>query len=100
MKHNKLVRDKIPELIKEQGGNPVIQIAEDTEYWEKLKEKLLEEFAEFKEDESIEEFADMLEVIEAIAKYKGFDKGEVENIRSKKAEERGKFEKRVILEVN
>jgi predicted house-cleaning noncanonical NTP pyrophosphatase (MazG superfamily) len=98
MKYNKLVRDKIPEIIKKKGGNPITHIADEAEYWEKLKEKLLEEIAEFKEDESPEEFADLLEVVYAIADYKGFNLEEIEKIREKKAEERGGFKDRIILD--
>jgi|SRR3989344_7658050 len=98
MKYNKLVRDKIPEYIREKGGVPITHIAGDTEYWEKLKEKLLEEIEEFKKDENAEEFADILEVLDAIADYRGFDKNEVERMKKEKAEERGKFKERIILE--
>lgn len=98
MKYNKLVRDMIPEIIRKKGGTPVTHIADEKEYWEKLKEKLIEELEEFKKDESPEEFADLLEVIEAIANYKKFDRGEVEKIREKKAGERGRFKERIILD--
>lgn len=98
MKYNKLIRDNIPEIIKNKGGNPVTHIADDAEYWEKLKEKLLEEFEEFKADESAEEFADILEVMDTIREYKKFDMGEINKIKIKKAEERGKFEKKIILD--
>ncbi len=98
MKYNKLVRDEIPEVIKKKGGTPVTHIADEAEYWAKLKEKLLEEMEEFSKDESAEEFADLLEVIAAIADYKEFDPDEVAKIRAKKAEERGVFKKRIILD--
>jgi len=98
MKYNKLVRDKIPEYIRKKGENPIMHIADDAEYWQKLKDKLLEEFEEFKKDENIEEFADLLEVFDAIADYKKFDRNEVKNVREKKVAKRGKFKDRIILD--
>ena len=98
MKYNKLVRDKIPEYISKKGGTPITHIADDGEYQQKLKEKLIEEIEEFKKDENIEEFADLLEVIEAIADYKKFDRNEVEKVKEKKAVERGRFKDRIILD--
>ena len=98
MKYNKLVRDKIPEYIRSKGGIPISHIADEVEYWEKLKEKLLEEIEEFKEAESPEEFADLMEVIDAIAEYKKFDQQIIKEVRDKKAEERGRFKDRVILD--
>jgi len=98
MKYNKLVRDKIPEYIEGKGGKPEHHIADEKEYWEKLKDKLIEEFEEFKAEESIEEFADLMEVIEAIQKYKQFDTEEVLSVRDAKAEERGRFERGIILD--
>lgn len=98
MKYNKLVRDKIPEIIEEKGKKALTHVADETEYWEKLKAKLLEEFEEFKKDENMEEFADILEVLDAIAAFKDFDAYEVKRMKDKKAAERGRFEKRIILE--
>lgn len=98
MKYNKLVRDKIPEYIKKKGGAPITHIAGDEEYWEKLKEKLQEEVNEFVEDNTVEEIADILEVINAICQYRGFDKKNLEETKEKKAEDRGKFKNRIILE--
>ena len=98
MKYNKLVRDKIPEYIKNKGGVPITHIADDEEFWQKLKEKLQEEIDEFLEAESIEEMADVLEVIDAILDFKKFDKDELEKVKDKKAEGRGKFRDKIILE--
>jgi predicted house-cleaning noncanonical NTP pyrophosphatase (MazG superfamily) len=98
MKYNKLVRDKIPEYIKSKGEIAIIHIADDKEYWEKLKEKLQEEVKEFLESETIEEIADIQEVLEAICKYKKFNKKKLEAVKAKKLKERGGFKKRIILE--
>lgn len=98
MKYNKLVRDNIPEIIREKGGAPIIHVADEKEYWEKLKEKCFEEMEEFMKDESVEEFADLLEVIDAIAIYKKFNAEEIIRIKEGKAATRGKFEKRIILD--
>lgn len=98
MRYNKLVRDKIPEYIRKNGGTPITHIADDAEYWEKLKEKLSEEIEEFKKDENVEELADILEVIDAIANYKKFDMVRVMRVKEKKAAERGKFQERIILD--
>ncbi len=101
MKYNKLVRDKIPEVIKENGSNPVIHIANEEEYWEKLKEKLSEEVDEFLKENNEEEISDILEVIDAICKFKKFDKKKIDEIKKQKAEKRGRFDNKIILdEVN
>lgn len=98
MKCNKLVRDRVPEIIEQKGGQPVVHVADDSEYWQKLKEKLQEELNEFSKGENIEEIADILEVIEAICEYRNFDQAQVRMIKDKKAAERGKFKDRIILE--
>jgi predicted house-cleaning noncanonical NTP pyrophosphatase (MazG superfamily) len=98
MKYNKLVRDKIPEIIKSKGENAVTHIADDAEYWQKLKEKLQEEVNEFAKDESMEEMADVLEVIDAICEFKKFDKEELEKVKSEKLNKRGGFKNKIILE--
>ncbi len=98
MKYDKLVRDRIPDIIQRNGDVPVTHVADDAEYWTKLKEKLQEEVDELLKDESIGEVADILEVIEAICTYKRFDADAVRTAKAKKTDERGRFEKRIILE--
>ena len=94
----KLIRDKIPEIMKQKGTTPVTHIANDAEYWQKLKAKLVEESAEFMKDEKEEELADVLEVFNTICDFKKIDKNKLEQIRKKKADERGSFSKRLILD--
>ena len=98
MKYDKLVRDRIPEIIEKKGEIPVTRIASDDEYWQKLKEKLKEEVDEFVESGKSEEIADILEVIHAICEFRNVNKEELEVFREKKAEERGKFKKKIILD--
>ena len=98
MKYNKLVRDKIPEIIKKKNAVPITHIADDKEYWQKLKEKLKEEVDEFLEDGNEEELADILEVIYAICDFKKIDKNKLELLRKKKAEQRGGFKDKIILD--
>ena len=98
MKYNKLVRDKIPEYIKSKGGTLVTHIADDMEYWQKLKEKLQEEVIEFLEAENIEEIADVLEVVDAICNFKNFDRTELQKVKDDKTKKRGKFKDKIILE--
>jgi predicted house-cleaning noncanonical NTP pyrophosphatase (MazG superfamily) len=98
MKYDKLVRDKIPENLQKIGKKVKFHKAGEQEYWEKLKTKLKEEADEFYKDSNKEEFADILEVMNAIKNYKGFDEKEIEDIRKKKAEEKGAFIDKIILE--
>ena len=96
--HNKLVRDKIPEIIQKAGKTPVTHILSEEEYMTELDKKLNEECAEYQADKSIEELADMLEVMYAIAEARGWSVSELEAVRREKAEKRGAFERRIFLE--
>lgn len=98
MKYNKLVRDKIPEIIKNKGGNAITHIASDEEYWEKLKEKLEEEVNEFIKSNAAEELADILEVIYTICDFQKIDRQKLESLKKKKADERGGFKEKIILD--
>jgi len=98
MQYNKLVRDNIIDIIELKGGQATFHIAEETEYRQKLKEKLKEEVLEYMEADSEEEMADIFEVIHAIMKEKGWNIEHIVEVQKKKREERGGFEKRIILE--
>ena len=98
MKYNKLVRDKIPEIIQSKGDVPHTHIASDEEFAIKLKEKLQEEVNEFLKDDNVEELADILEVIYAILDAKHIERSQLELVRKKKAEERGAFLNKIILD--
>lgn len=97
IKYNKLVRDRIPEIIEASGKKCVCSILSDDEYLAKLDEKLNEELAEYQERKSMEELADLLEVIRAVAVAQGSSIAEVEAIRQEKAAKRGGFEKKILL---
>ena len=96
--HEKLVRDRIPEIIENAGKRCRIRILEEEEYLAALDAKLLEELAEYQADKSMEELADLLEVMMAIAEARGHSFAEVEAIRREKAEKRGGFRQRIWLE--
>ena len=96
--HNKLVRDRIPEIIEKSGKTAYRRILNNEEYIEELDRKLNEECAEYQADKSIEELADMLEVMYAIAQARGYSIEELEQIRAEKAEKRGGFIDKIYLE--
>ncbi len=95
--YNKLVRDKIPEIIEAAGEKPQIRILEQQEYMELLHDKLDEEVGEFHRDQNVEELADILEVVLALADAIGCTREELAEIYRRKHEARGGFEKRVFL---
>lgn len=92
---NKLVRDKIPAIIRRQGEMPTTKILTDQAYSNALKEKLSEEVLEFQDSESLEELADILEVVYAIASQLGSNQQELEEIRLTKRSARGGFEEKI-----
>ena len=98
IKYDKLVRDNIPSIIKEQGKMPMTRILSDDEYIDCLGKKLFEEVGEYLENSSIEEFGDILEVLEAIKKAKGFFDADIEAVKTAKAKKNGKFDKKILLE--
>jgi predicted house-cleaning noncanonical NTP pyrophosphatase (MazG superfamily) len=95
----KLVRDKIPQIIRAQGGEPILRIADAGEYRELLWAKLAEEVGELAAADDAhapEELADVLEVVLALAAELGVDAGQLELLRAAKAVERGGFAKRIV----
>lgn len=98
MKYNKLIRDKIPEIIRQNGKISFTHIADDQEYEETLYRKLQEEIDEFTTEPSREEMADILEVIYAICDWMGYNRDELEKLRQDKAAKRGAFTKKIILD--
>ena len=95
--YNKLVRDKIVENIKNSGRNPSYRIMDNEEYIKELNKKLLEEAHEFVEENSIEELADVFEVIESIIKIKNINIEEVRKYQQIKKEKNGGFDKKIYL---
>jgi predicted house-cleaning noncanonical NTP pyrophosphatase (MazG superfamily) len=95
--YNKLVRDRIPEIIEASGRTCITETLSDKEYLQLLDKKLDEELAEYHQDQNIEELADLLEVIFTAAIARGYTLEELETVRKEKAQERGGFEKRILL---
>lgn len=95
--YNKLVRDGIPGIIKKDGGKPITRTLDDKEYLNELIKKLKEELGEFGADNSVEELADIQEVILALADVLA-NREELEKVREQKVKERGAFKKKIFLE--
>ncbi len=97
----KLVRDKIPDIIRARNEEPEVRVASKKEHDKLLKEKLLEEVWEFLgakgDKEAKEELADVLEVVDGIIKERGYERSDIEKIKQNKKKERGGFEKRLVL---
>lgn len=96
--HQKLVRDRIPDIIEQNGQTCVFRELDEEAYQLALDTKLNEELHEYQESKSMEELADLLEVIHAVAKARGSSFEEVDLLRKEKAKKRGGFEKRIFLE--
>jgi predicted house-cleaning noncanonical NTP pyrophosphatase (MazG superfamily) len=96
--YNKLVRDKIPQIIEGDGKKCETRIAAKEELIELLEAKLMEEAAEFSEAKNLEEIADLMEVIFGLAKVLGYSEEELLKMRDTKREQRGGFEEGIVLE--
>lgn len=95
--YNKAIRDKIPEIIKKSGHDYNIKTLSDDEFLSKLEEKLVEELQEYQESKSVEELADILEVIYRISELKGTTKEQLDELKQKKSQERGGFKDNLFL---
>ena len=95
--YNKLVRDKIPQIIKQSGKQAILKKVSGKEYLELLNAKLGEELQEYLDSESVEELADLVEVVYAILDDKKISLQEFELIRMQKVQERGAFKKKLLL---
>lgn len=96
--HNKLVRDKIPDIISSRGEVAEIRtLDDDHEFLNELCKKIIEEAHEVAANPSVDELADVLEVVRATGKRLGYSMQDIENARVKKAEARGGFDERIYL---
>lgn len=97
IKYDKLIRDRIPEIIESKGSKAIVEALDDENYQKYLGIKLGEELKEYMESGSVEELADLIEVVYALLDCKGVSIEEFEKIRSAKVEERGGFKRKLLL---
>lgn len=95
--HNKLVRDQIPEIIEASGRSCVTEVLSNEAYIQALDTKLNEELAEYQQSKSLEELADLLEVMDAVVKARGYTWDDLTRVRKEKCAARGAFDQRIFL---
>lgn len=95
--YNKLIRDKIPQIIGKSGKQAIIKEVSDKEYLELLNLKLGEELQEYLDSESIEELADLVEVVYAILEHRKVSLQEFEVLRKQKVKDSGAFKEKIML---
>lgn len=98
--YNKLVRDKIPKIIESEGQICKTHILSDDEYINALESKLDEEVDEYHSDKTLEELADIVEVVHALCIAYGYSIQDLEFIQTTKANEKGTFSKKIYLETS
>lgn len=97
IKYNKLIRDRIPEIIESSGKKAIVEKVQGEELLNLLNKKLQEELNEYKESGEVEELADLVEVVQAILDYKNVTLEEFNKIRETKNEFRGSFKEGLLL---
>ncbi|NQV89799.1 nucleoside triphosphate pyrophosphohydrolase [Candidatus Uhrbacteria bacterium] len=97
VRHDKLVRDRMAEIIESHGDTAITSTADDHEFKHRLRLKLIEEVEEYLESESPEELADILEVIHSLTALHGVNREHLHLIQTKKRDERGGFDNRIVL---
>ncbi|EPZ38353.1 hypothetical protein C289_1505 [Anoxybacillus ayderensis] len=99
--YNKLVRDKIPQVIEKAGKTFTVRTLSNEEYRQELRKKAFEELEEYMnatdDRTAIEELADLLEIVHALAQCHGVTIDQVEAVRAEKAEKRGGFQEKIFL---
>lgn len=96
--YHKLVRDNIPQIIASTGKSCKTRVLSQEEYLEFLDEKLQEELTEYQQSKSLEELADLLEVMEAVTSARGYTWEELMKVKLEKKQKRGGFDERLLLE--
>ena len=97
-KYAKLVRDNIPQIIRDQGRVPTVRVLSECEYVCALEKKLSEEMQEYLQERTPEELCDILEVVEALAGARGFTTEQIYTLKEEKKLRNGAFEQRFFLE--
>ena len=95
--YNKLVRDKIPQIIESSGKECTTEVLSQESYIQSLDQKLLEEMEEYQQSKSLEELADLLEVMNAVVQARGYTWEELVRAQEEKREKRGAFSQRIFL---
>jgi len=97
IEYNKVIRDRIPEIIRENGNDCEVKILTDEDFLIELEKKIGEELVEYLESREVMELADMIEVIYRVAELKGYSVDSLDNMRREKAQKRGAFNENLFL---
>ena len=97
IRYDKLVRDRIPEIIRASGKSCTTEVLSDEAYLRMIDAKLDEELAEYHQEQNLEELADLLEVLRAAVVARGYTLDELESLRAQKAAKRGGFAQKILL---